>query len=78
MIIQIKSPSELWAKLKSFYITKSFTNKWYLKKQLNFITMVDYDSLQFHLNKFNKVAIYLLNANTKVEHDNKTLPLIGS
>lgn len=78
MIIQIKSPSKLWAKLKSFYITKSFTNKWYLKKQLNFIIMVDYDFLQFHLNKFNKVAIYLLNANTKVEDDNKTLPLIGS
>lgn len=68
MIIQIKSPAELWAKLKSLYITKSFTNKWYLKKQLYFITMADSDSLQFHLNKFNKAVIYLLNVNTKAEN----------
>lgn len=44
-LLQIKSSPELWAKLESFYMMKSLTNKRYLKKQLYFMKMSDFDSL---------------------------------
>ena len=66
-LLQIKSPPKLWAKLENFYMTKSFTNKWYLKKQLYFMKMVESESLQTHLNRFNKAVTDLLSVDIKVD-----------
>lgn len=40
--------------------------------------MVDFDSLQTHLNRFNKAVTDLLSVDVKVEEDDKNLLLIGS
>lgn len=50
-ILLIKPLSSLWRKLESMYMTKSLTSKTYLKRQLYYFRMSDFDSLQFHLHK---------------------------
>lgn len=77
-ILYIKSPSALWAKLKSKYMIKSLTSRTYLKKQLYYLRMGNSDSLHSHLHKFNKLCNDLLCIDEKIIKDDKTFILINS
>lgn len=44
-VLHMKSSSALWVKFESKYMTKSLTRKVYLKRQLYYLWMSDFDSL---------------------------------
>ena len=52
-IIGETSASSLWNKLESLYMTKSVTNKIYLKRQLYGMIMKEGTKIVDHLNVFN-------------------------
>lgn len=68
-LLQIKLPSELQAKLESFYMTKSSTNK--VPQKIILFQMTDFNSLQTHLNRFNKTVTDLLSGDIKVEEETR-------
>lgn len=76
-LLQIKSPLELWATLEIFYMTKSSTNKRYLKKQLQSMKLADFISLKTHLNRLNKAVTVTHLLSVDFVDDDKTLVLIA-
>lgn len=74
----MKSPADLWKKLENSYITKSLSNKFYLKKQVYIKRMGENDSLHDHLNKFNRAVTDLLSVEVEIDEEDKTLLIIGS
>ena len=51
--MDIKSLGEVWQKLKSQYMSKSLTNKLYLKQRLYGLKMQEGSNLAQHVNIFN-------------------------
>ena len=51
---------DLWLRLESLYMTKSLSNKLYLKKQLYELRMQEGTTVPEHLNFFNKIINELL------------------
>ena len=68
----------LWSKPEILYMTKSFSNKLYLKKQLYEICMNEGTVVLEHLNFFNKVINELLAVDVKIDEENKALILLSS
>ena len=54
-VMDEKSPTEIWLKLESWYMSKSLTNKLLLKKKLYGLKMVEGSSLDQHINVFNQI-----------------------
>ena len=67
----------LWSKLET-YMTKSFSNKLYLKKQLYELRMNEGTTVLEHLNFFNKVISELLAVHVKIDEEDKALILLSS
>ena len=57
----------LWSRLEILYVTKSLSNKLYLKKQLYRLWMNEETTVLEHLNFFNKVISKLLTVNVKID-----------
>jgi len=60
------------------YMTKSLSNKLYLKKQLYGLRMKEGTSVLEHLNFFNKVINELLAVDVKIDEEDKALILLSS
>jgi len=60
------------------YMTKSLSNKLYLKIQLYGLRMKEGTAMLEHLNFFNKIISELLAVNMKIDEEDKTLILLSS
>ena len=56
----------MWSRLKTLYMTKSLSNKLYLKKQLYELRMNEGTTVLEHLNFFNKIISELLTVDVKM------------
>jgi hypothetical protein len=77
-VLNEKSASKLWKTLEDLYMSKSLTNRLYLKKQLYELKMDDDIDVRDHLNKFNKCVTELLNVDVKIEDEDKAIMLLSS
>ena len=59
-------------------MTKSLSNKLYMKKQLYYLRMAEGTPILQHLNAFNKIVGDLLALEVKVEEKDKALILLSS
>jgi len=60
------------------YMTKSLSNKLYLKKQLYGLRMKEGTTVLEHLNFFNKIINELLTVDIKIDKEDKALILLSS
>ncbi|TXG60237.1 hypothetical protein EZV62_014810 [Acer yangbiense] len=70
----------IWKKLESLYLTKSLTNKIYLKERLFSFKMNPSKNLDQNLNEFKKMTIELANVgeNEKLSNENEAIILINA
>ena len=68
----------LWSRLETLYLTKSLSNKLYLKKQLYGLRINERIMVLKHLNFFNKVISELLTVDVKIDEKDKVLILLSS
>jgi len=68
----------LWRRLESLYMTKSLSNKLFMKNQLYNLWMKKDTSILQHLNTFNRILSDLLALEVKLEEEDKTLMLLSS
>jgi len=68
----------LWSKLETLYMTKSLSNKLYLKNQLYRLRMNEGTAVLEHLNFFNKVINELLTIDIKIDEEDEALILLNS
>lgn len=73
-----ESPAGIWAKLKSRFMSKSLTNKLYLKQKLYVLTMAEGTDLSQHINLFNQIISDLLMIDVKFDEEDKALMLFTS
>lgn len=64
--------------MKSIYMSKSLTNKLFLKKQLYFLKMVEGLRLSEHLHEFNKIVTQLVSFEVEIEDEDKALLFLFS
>ena len=69
---------DLWCRLESLYMTKSLSNKLFMKKQLYSLKMKECTSILQHLNAFNRILSDLLALKDKLEEEEKALLLLSS
>ena len=72
-VLNEKSPSSLWEKLEKIYMSKSLTNRLYLKKQLCELKIDKQIDVRDHINKFNKCIIQLLSIGIRLMRQIKLL-----
>ena len=68
----------LWKKLETLYMTKSLTNRLYLRQRLYTLRMAEGTTLHEHLDNFNKIIMDLKNADVKVDEEDQALILLCS
>ena len=68
----------LWLKLESRYMTKSLTNRLYMKQRLYTIRMKEGTPVSDLLDEFNRIVIDLKNIECKVEDEDQALILLCS
>ena len=68
----------LCSRLKTLYMTKSLSNKLYLKKQLYGLRMNEGTTVLEYLNFFKKVINELLTVDVKIDEEDKVLILLSS
>jgi len=66
-VMDKETTTRLCSRLETLYITKSLSNKLYLKKQLYVLHMKEGTTVLEHLNFFNKVISELLAINVKID-----------
>ena len=71
------TPAGLWLQLESLYMTKSLTNRLYMKQRLYTLRMKD-GSLNDHINEFNKIILDLNNIDVRIEDEDRALILLCS
>ena len=77
-IMDEESPVKVWLKLKSQYMSKSLTNKLYLKQKLYGLKMLEGLDLSQHINLFNQVIGNLKRVDVKFKDEDKALMLLNS
>jgi LTR polyprotein gag-polypeptide-like protein len=77
-VAEEETPSGLWLKLESLYMTKSLTNKLLLKQRLFGLRMQEGISLREHLDQLNTILLELRNIDIKIEDEDATLILLVS
>ena len=77
-VMDEESPTTIWLKLENRYMSKSLTNKLYLKQKLYGLKMADGSDLSQHINVFNQIISDLKRVNVKFEDEDKTLMLLNS
>ena len=73
-----KIVADLWTKLKKVYMTKSLASRFYIKKMMFTLKMVDGSSLEGHIDEFNKVCDTLEIIDEGLDNEGKTLLLVSS
>lgn len=77
-VIGDESPSGVWSKLESTYMSKSLTNKLFLKKKLFGLKMIEGSELIQHIHTFNQIISDLLRIEVKFEEEDQALMLLCS
>ena len=77
-VMDEETPMRLWSRLETLYITKSLSNKLYLKKPLYGLRMKKGTAVLEYLNFFNKVINELLTVDVKIDEKDKALILLSS
>jgi hypothetical protein len=77
-VIDEESPAAVWLKLESRYMSKSLTNKLYLKQRLYGLKMAEGSDLSQHINVFNQIIGNLKRVDVKFEDEDKALMLLNS
>jgi hypothetical protein len=77
-VMDEESPATVWLKLESLYMSKSLTNKLYLKQQLYDLKMAESSDLSQHTNVFNQIIGDLKRVDVKFEGEDKALMLLNS
>ncbi|KAH9679108.1 reverse transcriptase Ty1/copia-type domain-containing protein [Citrus sinensis] len=68
----------LWTKLKNLYMTKSLSNRLYIKRKMFSLRMMEGSSLDEHIDEFNKVCDALETIDEGLNDESKALVLISS
>ena len=77
-VVDEDTPAKLWLKLELKYMTKSLTNRLYLKQRLFTFHMKEGMSISNHLNEFTKIVIDLKNISVKVDDEDQAFILLCS
>jgi hypothetical protein len=75
-IVSEKTSINLWTKLERLYMTKSLTNKIFLKRQLYSLRMKEGTKIDDHLNVFNTFLVQLTSMRVKFESKDKEITLL--
>jgi len=75
-VMNEETTADLWCRLESLYMTKSLSNKLFLKKQLYYLRMKEGTLILQHLNAFNRILSDLLALQVKLEEEDKSLMLL--
>ncbi|WRX08983.1 Integrase [Theobroma cacao] len=71
-----ESAAAVWLKLESIYMTKSLTNRLYMKQRLYTLNMSEGTSVNTHIDEFNRVILDLKNIDVKIEDEDLALILL--
>jgi hypothetical protein len=77
-IVSGEDNSGLWMKLESLYMTKSLTNRIFLKRQLYSLCMKEGTKIIDHLNTFNTLLVQLTSMGVKFDSEDKEITLLSS
>jgi len=77
-VMDEETATELWSRLETLYITKSLSNKMYLKKQLYGLRIKEGTAVLENLNFFNTVICELLPVDVKIDEEDKALIFLSS
>ncbi|PPR84446.1 hypothetical protein GOBAR_AA36262 [Gossypium barbadense] len=73
-----KTASGLWLRLESKYMTKSLTNRLYLKQRLYALKMEEGTPVSQHLDKFNSIIMDLNNIDNKIDDEDQAIIVLCS
>lgn len=77
-VIGEESPAGMWSKLEQLYMTKTTSNKIYLKGKFYRFTMDSTKTLNQNLDDFNKIVLDLSNIGEKVDEEDQAIILLYS
>eukprot|EP00253_Pinus_taeda_P012974 PITA_12974 len=77
-IVEETTVSGLWEKLENLYMTKSLTNRIYLKRQLYNLRMKEGSNVAERLNFFNTLTCQLTDMEVKIQEEDKVITLLCS
>ena len=77
-IVEENTAAGLWEKLEKLYMTKSLTNRIYLKRQLYSVRMKEGTKVAKHLNVFNTLICQLSYREVKIQEEDKAITLLCS
>jgi hypothetical protein len=77
-VMDEETATGLWLKLESLYMTKSLSNKLYLKKKLYGLRMQEGTAVLEHMNFFNRIISELLAVGVIIDEEDKALILLSS
>lgn len=77
-IVEEVTAACLWEKLEKLYMTKSLTNRIYLKRQLYSLWMKEGKKVAKHLNVFNTLICQLSDMEVKIQEEDKAITLFCS
>ncbi|KAK2993766.1 hypothetical protein RJ640_025073 [Escallonia rubra] len=72
------SPTTLWQKLENIYMSKSLSNRLYLKKDLYQLRMDEGSDLGNHISEFNRLVSQLSSIDVKLEEEDHAILLLSS
>lgn len=77
-IVEESTGVGLWEKVEKLYMTKSLTNRIYLKRQLYSLRMKEGSKVAENLNVFNTLICQLTNMEVKIQEEDKVITLLCS